>query len=294
MLMEALMHEHNIFATLTYNDENLPKNEDLVYRDVQLFNKNIRNALGYQPRFVNVGEYGGKKGRPHWHVIYFGLELTDLVRDGTGTKGDPLYKSEWLESLWEKGSIKIGEVNATTAGYVAKYHLKDTDSKNADAYKIIDPETNEPFARQKPKMRTSRRPGIGAPFFDVHYKDCEKGYITFDGKKHPLPKYMVDRMEKVNPVVHEKLKADREAAIQTPAYRREHTEQRMKTKENLLRIEKEKREQAGDDQVLDPTSDEFWKQHTPRMPTIAEAIALTQSRVPDPRLRSLVRGLPKR
>lgn len=88
LLLESKQHEDILFITLTYSDEFLPreifnadgevlyenKNGCLDKRAIQLFFKRLRKRV--QPRklrFFAVGEYGEKKGRPHYHIILFGL-----------------------------------------------------------------------------------------------------------------------------------------------------------------------------------------------------------------------------
>lgn len=55
--LESLNWPKNCFITLTYNNENLPKNRSLVKRDLQLFWKNLRKR-GYKVRYMACGEYG--------------------------------------------------------------------------------------------------------------------------------------------------------------------------------------------------------------------------------------------
>jgi len=43
---ESQMHESNVFVTLTYNDENMPIDCSLCYRDFQLFMKRLRRLKG--------------------------------------------------------------------------------------------------------------------------------------------------------------------------------------------------------------------------------------------------------
>ena len=56
---EASLHSQNSFITLTYNNDNLPANGSLYYRDVQLFLKRFRKR---HPKikisYYLAGEYG--------------------------------------------------------------------------------------------------------------------------------------------------------------------------------------------------------------------------------------------
>ena len=55
---EKSLHEESSFVTLTYDDEHLPANGSLVYRDFQLFMKRYRKITGSGVRFLMCGEYG--------------------------------------------------------------------------------------------------------------------------------------------------------------------------------------------------------------------------------------------
>lgn len=77
--MESL-NNHLFFATLTYNNESLPRlttstGFDLPFfdvRDLQTMFKRLRkyNAFGRPFRYLAVSELGGKHGRPHAHVLF--------------------------------------------------------------------------------------------------------------------------------------------------------------------------------------------------------------------------------
>lgn len=98
MQLEALDYNQDElhFVTLTYADENLPKNRSLSPRDVQLFWKRLRKNLDYKIRYWLCGEYGDKTFRPHYHAIICGLkkEDTHLVHKAWGlgiTEVKPAY-----------------------------------------------------------------------------------------------------------------------------------------------------------------------------------------------------------
>lgn len=71
---------HLFFCTLTYNNESLPyldcSNGHRIYyadrRDVALMIKRLRNndAFGRPFKYFYVSELGGKRGRPHFHLIF--------------------------------------------------------------------------------------------------------------------------------------------------------------------------------------------------------------------------------
>ncbi|WNK14971.1 MAG: replication initiator protein [Microvirus sp.] len=173
MMHEASMHEHNWFVTLTYRPDVLPENSDLCYSDFQKFMKRLRKALGNtRVRFYVAGEYGTKTARPHWHVILFGLPLTDLKV--YKRKADyPLFTSEWLADIWSYGNVVIGEVTPASTNYVAGYVIaRDTDKfseqyLNIDEHGVIDSDDDgRIIVRRREFAKCSTNPGIGRKYFD--------------------------------------------------------------------------------------------------------------------------------
>lgn len=179
-LHEAKLHQENSFITLTYNDENLPENQSLNYRDFQLFMKRLRKKVG-PVRFFMCGEYGDQVQRPHYHAIIFGYQFPDLQYWGKSPTGHPVYRSATLETLWTQGNSLVGNVSRESAGYVARYCLKKVTGDLAEAhYKGREPE----FAHM------SLKPGIGADFFFKYESDIlPNDYVVADGYKIPVPRY---------------------------------------------------------------------------------------------------------
>lgn len=98
------------FITLTYDDNYLPERGTLIPRDLSLFNKRLRKSLRQRKiRYYAVGEYGDRKGRPHYHGIYFGLGLSD-------------YKL--VDDAWGKGRVHLGTVTMLSINYVTAYITK--------------------------------------------------------------------------------------------------------------------------------------------------------------------------
>ena len=77
---EASLHLNNIFVTLTYNNENLPKHNTLVKEHFQLFMKRLRKhkkaTKHNKIRYFHCGEYGEKNSlRPHYHAIIYNCKF---------------------------------------------------------------------------------------------------------------------------------------------------------------------------------------------------------------------------
>lgn len=165
LMHEAALHDKCSFLTLTYDDYHLPQDGSLRYRDLQLFNKNLRRQLDYyypgnKIRFFAVGEYGSKSFRPHFHEILFGEDFSFDRKEWKKSHGYSYYRSDFLERIWNNGFSVIGDVSYDSVNYVARYTLKKITGNIASfVYDGLEPE----------KAIMSRRPGIGHDFL-LKYK----------------------------------------------------------------------------------------------------------------------------
>lgn len=193
---EASLWDSNLFLTLDYAPEFLPESLSLEYRDFQLFMKRLRKELsgvseapnGQRPiRFFVAGEYGEKYGRPHWHAILFNVDFKDKVRFFNGT-----FRSTMAEDFWGRGQVVIGDVTAQSAAYVAGYTQSKVYGRAAeDHYEdVVDTRTGEVTRRRSEFCVMSRRPGIGAWWYEKFARDLFPGdYAIQDGKKFKVPMY---------------------------------------------------------------------------------------------------------
>lgn len=118
---EASYYENNIFVTLTYSDENLPKDKAVYKKEVQLFIKRLRKELGDQKiKYFACGEYGEETKRAHYHLLILNMPFN-------GKKN-----TYFIEKAWTKGRIDIGTVTYNSARYVADYIQKDDRSEMYD------------------------------------------------------------------------------------------------------------------------------------------------------------------
>lgn len=181
-VLESKMHEENCFITLTYNDENLPADYGLCKKHFTDFMKRLRKNTGEKIRYYAAGEYGDLYSRPHYHACLFGWKPKDLqlysVRNGIN-----LYLSETLLKAWQyKGYVTVGDVTFESAAYVARYVMK----------KITGERAEEHYQGRQPEYTVmSRRPGIGASFFEKYSTDIYgKDFIVIrDQIKCKPPKY---------------------------------------------------------------------------------------------------------
>lgn len=133
-MLEALAHQTASFVTLTYSDDCLPASNSLSGEDWRKFTKGI----GY--RYFGCGEYGEKTGRPHYHVVLFGLS--------------PSAAEAFCAARWSRGFVSVRPFAVEHAAYVAAYTVKKLTKE--DDERLAEGQAPE-FARM------SRRPGIGVP-----------------------------------------------------------------------------------------------------------------------------------
>ncbi len=206
-VLESSYYKYNWFVTLTYNDECLPKGrvlnmetgeiernekgEDLAVlepQDVTDFFKRLRMSAERKGlrhddkddnRYFYCGEYGEQFKRPHYHVLFFGLDIPDL-EIAYAKRGNVFFYSNWLEKLWGKGIVVISQLNFDSAAYTARYVMKKQKGKGLKEFKskvkkIILPESMGGEIKidefQEEFCRMSRRPGIGKKYFDEHKDD---------------------------------------------------------------------------------------------------------------------------
>lgn len=245
---EASLHEENSYLTLTYNNENLPKNGSLSKgkgSDLELFFKRLRRWLYPKKiRYYACGEYGGETQRPHYHVILFGYQFKDLEFLKYNRHGQPLFKSEKLEERWDnKGFCTIGAVTVQSAAYVARYCTK---KLNGDALEKVNPLTGlKPYERfdsssgeivtvEKEFSVQSTNPGIAMDWLKKHKDDIyQKDYFTIGGKKYQAPKFYDQKMEEWEPGEMAKVRARRKKyALENPE---KNSRERLEAREALLK-----------------------------------------------------------
>lgn len=174
-----------LFVTLTYNDESLPYanlwyNEDgtadlhnmtLRKRDVQLFFKNLRYEYSKlskkRIKYMLVGEYGSKFGRPHYHAIIFNLDYPHLI------------DSEWIHGFVYRPVL---DTSRGGMSYVLKYISK---NRNVNNYGI-------------PEFSLTSK-GLGENYITAeslkwHTSNVENTYVRSDGFKLTMPRYYKRKM----------------------------------------------------------------------------------------------------
>lgn len=260
---EAQLHEQNSFITLTYDDEHLPPNGSLRYRDFQLFMKRYRKYfqktrsarisasirlahqlrippsadMGASPpsplRFYAAGEYGDKRQRPHFHACIFGHDWEDKKYFTTTKAGAKLYTSEKLKQLWAQGHATTGALTFESAAYTARYIMKKITGDHTASYEKIDPETGEIIEQRKEFNTMSRRPGIGQKWLTKFATDVyPDGAVIINGHKARPPRYYDKYFKELDELAYEQMQYQRH---QENIKRSEHnTDERLAVREKVL------------------------------------------------------------
>lgn len=136
---EQKLHNRSCFLTLTKKDIG---DGSLHKTELQNFIKRLRHHTGDGLRYYGVGEYGGKFGRPHYHVLLLSFDFDDKRLWMPGKReGEYIYRSSLLEKLWTEGHSSIGECTPDSIAYVARYVTKKITGPQADLhYKGAEPE----------------------------------------------------------------------------------------------------------------------------------------------------------
>lgn len=220
------------FITLTYDEANLPLDNSLVPDHLQQFFKKFRRRIEpHKIRYYASGEYGtqcpkhhlqdcpvcGSIQRPHYHAVIFGWAFPDRYQTGD-RQGFPVYESEFLSKVWDKGLHEIGSVTFESAAYVARYIMKKQTGTPVDEghYTSYCPIRDRWFDVEPEFHRMSRNPGIGMPWLGFYWDDLypnDEMPIPGRGVYGTAPKYFDALMEKWQYADLEKIKTKRRDAM---------------------------------------------------------------------------------
>jgi len=236
---EASLYDQNSFITLTYDPEHLPERGTLVKEHFKLFFKRLRKYVkSRRIRVYYCGEYGDKRGRPHYHAIVFNYDFPDkvLMSDNRRSRSlPPIYHSDILAKIWGKGKVAIGDVTYQSAGYVARYCTKkQTGKKAVEAYTRMDPETGEVYTIAREFAHSSNHRGIGAEWYRRYKSDCfPADYLIHEAKKCRVPRYYDKLFELDNPEQMEHIKSQR--ALKALKHEKDLTPDRLAVREECQR-----------------------------------------------------------
>jgi len=242
---EASMHEHNVFITLTYDNEHIPPDGGLKKSDFQKFMKRLRKyAAPTKIRYYHCGEYGDNTNRPHYHAILFGWNFDDWVYLFDSNSGCPIYTSPTLEKIWGKGFVTIGHVTFESAGYVARYCMKKLNGplKNQvnkktglKPYERIVNYASKPIEVMPEYSTMSRRPGIGRDWIARYTRDVyPKDFTTIRGMRMRPPTYYDAYLKQMEPDLYDFIKNCRDLAAYTSD---ENTGERLSAREKVKKAQ---------------------------------------------------------
>lgn len=211
IVLEWLVTGVGCFVTLTYNEDNIPRDGNLQKKDLQKFQRKLMRDVG-KFRYFGCGEYGEVGKRPHYHLIIFGKFIS----------------ARRCQKSWGKGRIQVGELNKHTAQYVAGYVNKKL-TKEGDKY----------LEGKKPEFSLmSRRPGIGYGSLPVivqgantlcyqNHMDIEQDVpkqINFGKEAMPLGRYLREKLRKIygyDTKEHKRQRGKKYEAVQDEKMRQE-------------------------------------------------------------------------
>lgn len=163
------------WVTLTYDDENIPKNDEGLFilskDDLQRFFKRLRKANAAhwleQVRYYAVGEYGTDTKRPHYHILLYNLHPNVYPK---------------IKSIWGNGHVYLAPISDADIHYTTKYHL------NKDVQTI----------HPVPEFTLmSRRPAIGYQYIEPNMELHQTNLQTFvyqNGHKTLMPRYYKNKI----------------------------------------------------------------------------------------------------
>lgn len=182
------------FVTFTYDDEHLPwvgsTHPTLSYEHFHKYLDSVRHRAKKQFPFhpfkyfhssvnftyIGCAEYGGKFERPHYHIIFFGI--------------DPEECNDFLKTSWKYGSIDVQPLKKGGVNYVLKYINKQ-----------VFGELKQVLYLDKgclpPKIFYST--GFGSGLYEKHAKELyEKGYISNGQKRIYANAYYTKKYRNLN------------------------------------------------------------------------------------------------
>lgn len=212
------MHAASFFFTATISPEHLGPLASVSKRDAQLLIKRIRRHVEREHqaliRFDLVAEYSPRKMRPHYHGAIFGWWPPDAVFRHNSRAGHREYSSEILTRLWGKGIITIQAFTPGAAGYIAGHQASKLTRRLSEDSLVFRDDSGAVLGFREPEFRLcSRRPGIGAGFYERHGHQLRAlDFTVIDGAKRGIPRYYDKLSERVDPDGHAERVAARELA----------------------------------------------------------------------------------
>ncbi len=191
-LFEARYWQEICFCTFTYDNAHLPAAGSLCKRDLQLFFKRLRKRLDKPIAYLACGEYGSRRGRPHYHALIFGWCPSDgILVDSRSHGGYSQYDSLLLNQLWPLGLSRFsicGSDSGQIAGYVARYAAKKRSSKLLEEGQIKE----FILSSRRIEFEDGSHGAIGKRYLNEFEESAARGYLNDPRNPRlrlPLPRY---------------------------------------------------------------------------------------------------------
>jgi hypothetical protein len=157
-MAESSTSAHTCVVNLTYAPREDLADKVLEPRHFQLFIKQLRNA-GHKVRYLVAGEYGGKKGRAHFHALLF---FTHLEPSDRVAAYNPMHLYDLDSSAPFSGQIpseRMVHIREWPHGHItADWSASEKSARYVCKYLLADDKNNAWFS-------LSKKPALGAAFF---------------------------------------------------------------------------------------------------------------------------------
>lgn len=174
--LELQFHSVSCWATLTFDEKHVPPTVQRY--DVSAYVKRLRARVHpRQFRFFASGEYGEQFGRPHYHIILFGLPQSEPA----------------IEQAWKFGRVQVDRLEPAAIAYVAGYVSKKAGEEFVPR-EVVNPETGEVWETEPPFVLMSRRPGIGGEA--RQFASSWRSTAIWEGSQVKVPRYLHEAWKK--------------------------------------------------------------------------------------------------
>lgn len=148
----------------------------MVKKHLQDYIKRVRKNTGKKLKYFAVGEFGEKSHRPHYHLIMYGISVTEPE----------------ITASWPYGNTHIGSVTPESMKYVAKYCIKASRTSSSPVLGFgAEPHSGEnagPVTTSKKFMTCSQ--GLGSQWAVENLEEWrESQKTTIGGRPAGIPRY---------------------------------------------------------------------------------------------------------
>ncbi|QXP44124.1 MAG: replication initiator protein [Arizlama microvirus] len=201
LLWESKNAIKQTFLTLTYDEQEKPKNTESSKRELQKYFKRVRSAEG-SLKYYAVGEFGSLKGRIHHHAIVFNCDNSILLEkwsrpDGTNSKAIGRVSTD---------TVTPASIHYVTGYITEKYGKIDEKTGKSIPEEVIDKITGEVrnfgIGDLRPYALMSK--GLGKIYLKSNerlHKSRFKSTTTNDGGREVIiPRYIRNRLFPVDAI----------------------------------------------------------------------------------------------